>query len=199
MAFLARTCHQTGPMMGHDLAFSGGRLWVVNTLFNSLATIEGSWSFVPQWKPPFILSLEPGDCAHLNGLALGEDGNPAYVTALGESNTVNGWREKKSQGGCLVDVQSGEVILRGLSMPHPPRLYQGLLYFLDSGRGTLNRFDLQTRLAELIAESPGFTCGLDCWEGHAFVELSQIREKAVFGGSCPLKNRGATCGAAWPL
>jgi len=57
------------------------------------------------------------------------------VTALGETDTENGWREHKATGGCLVHVPSGEVVLRGLSMPHSPRLYQGQLYLLDSGRG----------------------------------------------------------------
>jgi uncharacterized protein (TIGR03032 family) len=73
-------------------------------------------------------------------------------------------------------------------MPHSPRLYQGNLYFLNSGYGTLNRWHPQTGSTEIIAELPGFTRGLDCWEGHAFVGLSQIRETAVFGG-LPLDER----------
>ena len=47
IAFLARSCHHTGPLMGHDLAWCGDRLWLVSTLFNGLVTIEGDWSFVP--------------------------------------------------------------------------------------------------------------------------------------------------------
>ncbi len=33
-----------------------------------------------------------------------------------------------------------------------------------------------------IAVLPGFTRGLDCFAGYAFVGMSQIRESAVFGG-----------------
>jgi uncharacterized protein (TIGR03032 family) len=131
IAFLARSCHHSGPLMGHDLAWGGDRLWLVNTLFNGLVTIEGDWSFVPQWQPPFISGWAAGDRCHLNGLALAEDGSaPAYVTALGETDTENGWREDKATGGCLIHVPSGEVVLRWLSMPHSPRLYQGQLYLL---------------------------------------------------------------------
>ena len=43
IAFLARSCHHSGPLMGHDLAWANGRLWLVNTLFNGLVTIEGHW------------------------------------------------------------------------------------------------------------------------------------------------------------
>ena len=183
IAFLARSAHHSGPVMGHDLAWAGGRLWLVNTLFNGLVTIEGDWSFVPQWQPPFISGWELGDRCHLNGLAMAEDGSaPAYVTALGETDTENGWREHKATGGCLIHVPTGEVILRGLSMPHSPRLYNGQLYMLDSGHGTLIRVDPLTGERSTVAALPGFTRGLDCFGGHAFVGLSQIRETAVFGG-----------------
>lgn len=189
IAFLARSCHHSGPVMGHDLAWCGNRLWLVNTLFNGLVTIEGNWSFVPQWQPPFISGWELGDRCHLNGLAIAEDGSaPAYVTVLGETDTENGWREHKASGGCLIHVPSGETVLRGLSMPHSPRLYQGQLYLLDSGHGTLIRLDPISGERSTVAALPGFTRGLDCFAGHAFVGLSQIRETAVFGG-LPIEER----------
>jgi hypothetical protein len=115
IAFLARSCHHSGPLMGHGLAWGSDRLWLVSTLFNGLVTIKGDWSFLPQWQPPFISGWAAGDRCHLNGLALAEDGSaPAYVTALGETDTENGWREHKTTGGCLIQVPSGPVVLRGL-------------------------------------------------------------------------------------
>ncbi len=198
IAFLARSAHHTGPLMGHDLAWGNSRLWLVNTLFNGLVTIEGDWSFVPQWQPPFISGWAAGDRCHLNGLALAEDGSgPAWVTVLGESNTENGWREQKASGGCLIHVSTGEIVLRGLAMPHSPRLYQGQLYLLDSGNGSLIRFDPLAGQPSTIATLPGFTRGLDCFAGYAFVGLSQARETAVFSG-LPLQNTGQElrCGLA---
>ena len=183
IAFLARSCHQSGRVMGHDLAWGNGRLWLVNTLFNGLVTIEGNWSFVPQWQPSFISGWAAGDRCHLNGLAFKEDGSgPAYVTVLGETDVENGWRDNKASGGCLIHVSSGEVVLRGLSMPHSPRLYQDQLYVLDSGHGALLRVDPKSGTRSTVAHLPGFTRGLDCFAGYAFVGLSQIRETAVFGG-----------------
>ena len=183
IAFLARSCHRSGPVMGHDLAWGNGRLWLVNTLFNGLVTIEGNWSFVPQWKPPFISGWAAGDRCHLNGLALKEDGSaPAFVTALGETDTERGWRDNKASGGCLIHVPSGEAVVRGLSMPHSPRLYKDQLYVLNSGHGALLRVDPKSGEHKTLAHLPGFTRGLDCFAGYAFVGLSQIRETAVFGG-----------------
>jgi uncharacterized protein (TIGR03032 family) len=183
IAFLSRSAHHCGPVMGHDIAWCGDRLWLVNTLFNCLCTVEAPWSFVPRWHPPFISAIAPGDRCHLNGLAVSEDGTaPAYVTVLAASDVERGWRERKRDGGCLIDVRSGATLLEGLSMPHSPRLYRGQLYLLDSGHGRLLRCDPITGSSEVVATLPGFTRGLDCFAGHAVVGLSRIRETAVFGG-----------------
>ncbi len=199
IAFLARSAHYSGLIMGHDLAWCGNQLWGVNTLFNCLCTFEAPWSFVPRWRPGFISALQPGDRCHLNGLAVSGDGSaPAYVTALGESDSENGWRDTKATGGCLIEVASGDVVLRGLSMPHSPRLHRGNLYLLDSGHGQLLRCDPATAETQVICELPGFTRGLDCFGDVAVVGLSRIRETAVFGG-LPLQERRGDelrCGVA---
>jgi uncharacterized protein (TIGR03032 family) len=201
IAFLARSCHHTGPVLGHELAWCDGKLWLVNTLFNGLVSIEGTWSFVPQWQPPFISGWIAGDRCHLNGVAINPDGSaPGFATALGECATEEGWRANKSSGGCLMDVSSGEIVLRGLAMPHSPRLYNGELYLLDSGRGRLIRVRKSSGESHTVAELPGFTRGLDCFGGYAFIGLSQIRETAVFGG-LPLhekqeQGRELRCGLA---
>jgi uncharacterized protein (TIGR03032 family) len=198
IAFLARSAHHTGPLMGHDLAWGDGRLWLVNTLFNGLVTVDGDWSFIPQWQPPFISGWAAGDRCHINGLALAPDGSgPAWVTALGETDVVYGWRQHKASGGCLIHVPSGQVILRGLAMPHSPRLYNDQLYLLESGRGTLVRVDPLTSQITTIATLRGFTRGLDCFAGYAFIGLSLIRESAIFGG-LPLQNSAneLSCGVS---
>ena len=38
------------PIMGHDLAWAGGELWVANTGFSCLAVIQPNFSFVPRWR-----------------------------------------------------------------------------------------------------------------------------------------------------
>src|SRR2546430_15316615 len=110
------------------------------------------------------------------------DGRPRYVTALGETDEAAGWRADKARGGILMDVASGEVLARGLSMPHSPRWYAGRLWICESGAGTLGFVDPSTGRYEPIAEGPGFTRGLDFAGGLAFVGLSPVREGAGFSG-----------------
>ena len=57
---------------------------------------------------PLISAIAPGDRCHLNGLAVSEDGKAtAYVTALAPCDVERGWRERKRDGGCLIDLRSG--------------------------------------------------------------------------------------------
>jgi uncharacterized protein (TIGR03032 family) len=160
---------------------AGGELWVVNTRFSCLCTIDGSASFAPRWRPPFVSALEPTDRCHLNGLGM-VDGRPRYVTALGETDTPAGWRANKARGGIVMDVTSGEAITRGLSMPHSPRWYAGRLWVCESGAGSFVYIDMTSCKYMPIAEVPGFTRGIDFAGNLAFVGLSQVRESAVFSG-----------------
>jgi uncharacterized protein (TIGR03032 family) len=195
--FLPRSSHVTGNVLIHEMAYgAGGQLWFVNTRFSCLATLDPESSFVPRWRPPFVTELEPSDRCHLNGLGM-VDGKPRYVTALGETNAMAGWRPTKATGGILMDVDSGAILCRGLSMPHSPRWYGGRLWVCESGSGTVGYVDRNTGRYEAVAAVPGFTRGLDFAGDLAFVGLSQVRESAVFSG-IPITERLApqerTCG-----
>ena len=179
--FMPRTIHFTGDVQMHEMAWSGDELWFVNTRFSCLCTRSSTYNFVPRWRPSFISALAPEDRCHLNGLGM-MDGKPRYATALGRTDTPAGWRENKKDGGVLIDIDSNEVIVAGLSMPHSPRWHNGQLWVLDSGSGSIGVVDRRTGRYQPIAEMPGFTRGLDFHGRYAFIGLSQVRESAVFSG-----------------
>ena len=193
--FLPRRIHVTGDIDIHELAWDAkNELWVVNTRFCCLCTLDVDHSFHPRWRPPFVSALAPEDRCHLNGLAM-VDGRPKYVTALGTTDTAGGWRANKARGGILMDIETNEILLDGLSMPHSPRWYRDQLWVLESGEGTLAAIDLKTRTWRAVAQVPGFTRGIDFVGPLAFIGLSQVRESAVFSG-IPLVQRlkERTCG-----
>jgi uncharacterized protein (TIGR03032 family) len=193
--YLPRSIHVTGDIDIHELAWSGaGDLWIVNTRFSSLCTLDEDHSFVPRWRPPFVTALAPEDRCHLNGLEM-VDGAPGWVTCHGATDAAAGWRDGKAKGGVLVDVRTGDVVLRELSMPHSPRVHGGHLWVLESGEGTLAVVDPKARTRRAIASLPGFTRGLAFAGPIAFVGLSKVRESAVFSG-IPLVERIAerVCG-----
>jgi len=178
--FVPRRQHLTGDIRVHEIAWVGDELWVANTRFSCLASLDGLHSFTPRWQPSFISALEPTDRCHLNGLTV-VDGRVRYVSCLAATDTAGGWREHKADGGLIIDVVSGDIVATGLSMPHSPRWYQNRLWVLESGRGTLSQIDPATGRALPFAELPGFVRGLAFHGPHAFIGLSQVRE-GVFGG-----------------
>ena len=213
--FLPRRSNCTGDIQIHEMAWQRRdehqtpesqtiddcELVFVNTSFSCLAIRSDVNSFEPIWRPKFIKQLLPGDNCHLNGLAM-RDGRPAFVTAFGERDEPGAWRENKRDGGLLIDVESQEIVARGLSMPHSPRWYNGQLWVLQSGDGSIGTVDLATGKYVSVARFPGFTRGLSFLGPLAFVGLSQVRESAVFSG-IPLVERlkeaeDRTCGI-WVL
>src|SRR5882757_7478493 len=133
--YVPRETFVTGELDAHDVGvLKDGRVVFVNTLYNCLATTSERHSFTPLWKPPFISKIVKEDRCHLNGLAMA-DGVPRYVTAVSKSDTIDGWRDRRASGGVVVDVQTGEIVIGGLSMPHSPRIYRDRLWLLNSGTG----------------------------------------------------------------
>jgi tetratricopeptide (TPR) repeat protein len=175
---------------------SAHELWVVNTLFSCLATLDDRHSFVPRWRPKFISGLAAEDRCHLNGLAI-QDDRPKYVTAMSETNLPQGWRPTKVTSGCVIDVASGEAITRGLAMPHSPRLAGGRLWVLNSGLGNISFVEPASGRIEAVEQVPGYTRGLAFHGPLAFVGLSRIRETSTFGG-VPIAERRdeLRCGVA---
>lgn len=171
-----RNAQTTGDLDIHEVGVdSQGRVIFVNTKYSCLATLDASASFRPIWKPPFVSKLAPEDRCHLNGLAMA-DGKPRYVTAVSRSDIVNGWRERRHEGGVLIDVADDRIVTDQLSMPHSPRLADGALWALDSGRGQIIRIDPQSGAKTDIAFCPGFLRGMSIHRGHALVTVSKPRD-----------------------
>lgn len=180
--YVPQLAYTTGDIDAHDVGVDGaGRPIFVNTLFSCLAAPSEAKSFRPLWQPPFVSRLLPEDRCHLNGLAM-ENGAPRYVTAVGETDVADGWREKRVHGGVVIDVAANAIVARGLSMPHSPRLYQGKLWLLNSGTGEFGFVDPARGTFEAIAFCPGYLRGLWFHGSFAIVGLSQPRENKTFAG-----------------
>lgn len=180
--YAPRFSYVTGDLDIHDIGLTQeGDPVFVNTLFNCLATPSRRQSFVPGWRPAFISRLEAEDRCHLNGLAM-RDGAPAYVTATSTSDTYDGWRTQREEGGVVIDVATGEIITRGLSMPHSPRWYRDRLWVLNSGQGEFGWIDMTTGKFEPVAFCPGYLRGLAFLGDHAVIGLSLPRDNKTFAG-----------------
>jgi uncharacterized protein (TIGR03032 family) len=171
--FVPREGRVTGDLDVHDIAVGevgGGQRGpiFVSTAYNCLATTSAHASFRPLWRPPFISELIAEDRCHLNGLAMDRD-RPAYVTAVSRSDVADGWRERRRDGGVIVDVSTGRIVAQGLSMPH-------------SGRGEFGWVDLDTGAFTAVTFCPGYARGLGFVGRHAVIGLSRPRRNQTFEG-----------------
>lgn len=182
--YVPRMVHVTGNLDAHDVGVGedGGPIFV-NTRFNCLATVSPRHSFDPVWRPPFISALVDEDRCHLNGLAM-QDGKPRYVTAVSRSDTIDGWRDRRADGGIVIDVETGDIVCDGLSMPHSPRLHGGELWLHNSGSGELGvvKFDGAGKgRFEPRVFCPGFLRGLAFHGNLALVGLLKPRYRRFEG------------------
>ena len=140
-----------------------------------------------------VIVVEPAHENYVPAISFA-GGVPRYVTAVSRSDTIDGWRDRRASGGVVIDVQSGQVVCEGLSMPHSPRLFDGRLWVLSSGTGELGQvvFDEagQGRF-EPRAFCPGFVRGLAIVGNLAFVGLSKPRYKRFEGLPLDQKLRDA--------
>lgn len=194
--FITRSTHYTGMINIHDIEWGHKGLWAVNSSFSCLCTIDPSYSFIPQWKPPFIDQLRPEDRCHLNGMTLC-DGEPAYVTTFSQFENAKQWRDSDKRTGTLIDVKRNEVVVSGLSMPHSPRWHNGKVYFCHSGVGQVTCYHPDTGETEVIAELPGFTRGIDIYGSLMFVGLSRRRNSDVSAPALIDEKEGETCSGIW--
>lgn len=191
--FLPRATYYTGHVDLHDLEWSGDELLAVNTRFSCLAKIDTNYSFTPIWKPYFISKLTPDDRCHLNGMAL-DQGKPKYVSALGKTDTAEGWRPDKAHGGVIMDVEKNEIVIDELAMPHSPRIYDGALYCLLSALGQLIKIDVAKGSYEVKHQFEGYVRGMAKHGDYLFIGLSKIRKKSSSFGDLPIAEKSLKCG-----
>jgi len=176
--FMPRATYNTGTVDIHDINFGQrGEIYAVNTLFSAIVTIDDNYNFTPYWQPKFIDKLVAEDRCHLNGMAM-QNGKPKYATAFNEGNTRQSWRENVTKTGVIFDVETGEVVIRDLPMPHSPRIYNGELYVLLSATGELARINTEAGTYEVAAKIGGFVRGMDLHGEHLFVGLSKLRKNS---------------------
>jgi uncharacterized protein (TIGR03032 family) len=106
---------------------------------------------------------------------------PSPLKACSQSDVVDGWRDCRESGGCVIDVANNEIVADGLAMPHSPRWHRNELWVLNSGHGYFGRVDLKTGRFEPITFCPGYARGLAFHGNYAIVGTSRPREMTFQG------------------
>ncbi|MCC5638816.1 TIGR03032 family protein [Nostoc sp. CHAB 5844] len=172
--YIPRIGYTTGDLGIQDLAVESenNRIVFVSSLLNCVATVNDRYSCTPLWKPKFISHLVNENRCQLNGLAM-VNGKPRYVTAYSQSDMVHSWQQTWQNNGCVVDIQSDEVVATGLSMPHSPRFYQDKLWLLNAGTREFGYINIYSGKFQAVTLCSGWLRGLAFVGDYAIVGLSK--------------------------
>jgi uncharacterized protein (TIGR03032 family) len=180
--FVARTSQFLGALSPHDVAIADD-IYFVSSRYSCVAAPSSIHSFSLEWLPSFVTEVVPEDRCHLNGLAV-ENGELAYATAFGVSNSIDGWRDGRVGGGVALSIRTGEIVCEGLTMPHSPRVHDDRLWLLNSGAGQLGCVRTASSgvgIFEVVASVPGFARGLALVGPFAFCGVSRSRHESFAG------------------
>lgn len=182
--YIPRLVKLCGAVSARDMSFGrNGHVYIASATYSSVLEIDplNMESFARVWNPPHITYVSREDRCHLNGICMIK-GYPRIASMVDvTSNEREGWRAHRGEGA-LVDMVTNKTLVSGLAMPHSPRWHQGGIWFCDSARGLLKRYDPHSGKVETLGTAlPGFARGLDFYGNLAFVAVSKVRDTASLG------------------
>ncbi|MFT5640204.1 MAG: hypothetical protein ACI9A7_000301 [Cyclobacteriaceae bacterium] len=191
--YIPQSKFNTGIVDTHEIAWADKELLITNTAFSCISKMSHRHHFEEYWKPSFIQDLAPEDRCHLNGVAF-VDKKPKYVTMFAESNEPKGWRSLPYNSGILMDVDTGEILLRGLALPHSPVFHNGNVYFLLSGTGDVMCYNVEKKEANRLSHFNAFVRGMEVIGDLIFLGMSKIRKDSQFFSQLPITPEESFCG-----
>ena len=173
--YVPRTARTTGQALPVDVTVLADGTPVFCSLnLSCIAVLHPRLGLTPIWAPRFVSAIVPEMRCYLSGLATRDD-HPAFVTCAAAIDTERGWREQRRDGGVVLDVDTNEIVARGLCLPHSPRWHDKQLWVTQAGTGEVGIIDLADGRFETVARLDAFVRGLCFVDKFAVVGASGSR------------------------
>lgn len=156
----------------HSLLWRGDELIAVSTGSNRVLTLDVTGRTLRRWNAPNVAGM--GDCWHLNSLVA--VGDRLLVSAFGKFDEVRGWSRPDALDGAgiVLDLETGETVLEGLSAPHDPTWLGDGWLLCNSFTGELCRLDVAGVIISSV-QLNGWTRGILIDGDVAYVGVSSHR------------------------
>ncbi|HST44760.1 MAG TPA: glycosyltransferase [Luteimonas sp.] len=154
----------------HDVVHHAGRLYVVATETNTLFELDAT-TFVEQRR--WTLPGEP-DAQHLNSVCVHE--GRILVSRFGGFAEHRGYKGRTRGAGEVVDIETGEVVVRGLSQPHSLHSIDGRLWLCNSEAHAVHVY--RDFVLEHEIAMGGYARGLAFGRDRFYVGISRSRNEA---------------------
>lgn len=154
----------------HDVLLDGGRLYVVATETNTLFELDAvTYAELRRWTLP-----GEADSQHLNSVCI-HDGR-VLVSRFGDFDRHRGYKGRTRGAGQVLDVETGEIVVGGLSQAHSLTSMGGLLWLCDSEAHRVCAYR-DFVLAQEIHVG-GYARGLAFGDTRLYVGISRSRNEA---------------------
>jgi GT2 family glycosyltransferase/glycosyltransferase involved in cell wall biosynthesis len=156
----------------HDALWHDGVLYLVATQTNTVSAFDAELRETRRW----VFEGEP-DSQHINSVCVHE--GRLLASRFGDFRQHRAYKGQTRGAGQVFDVNTGEVILQGLSQPHSLRSRDGLLWLCDSESGRILAY-CGSRLVREFAVG-GYARGLMFTDDCMLVGLSRSRNATQAG------------------
>jgi uncharacterized protein (TIGR03032 family) len=191
--FLPQASFNTGILDTHEIGWFDKKLWIVNTMFSNLASMDDGVHFKKEWQPQFITEMMPEDRCHLNGLCF-ENGKPQYVTCFSDTDHAHGWKDVGYEQGKLINIDTNEIEMDGLAMPHSPIIIGDDIYIIQSATGEVLKHNRKTKERTVLNQFNTFLRGMEIYGDYIFIGASKIREGSTSFKNLPIDPEDSFCG-----
>ncbi|MBJ6978553.1 MULTISPECIES: glycosyltransferase [unclassified Luteimonas] len=150
----------------HDVLWHDGRVYVVATQLNAVFEFDHAFTELRHWAQP-----GEEDAQHVNSCCVHQ--GRLLASRFGTFHAHRGYKGATRGAGEVYDVETGEVMLRGLSQPHSLLSDGDRVWLCDSEARTLRCY----RGFEAAGAWPldGYVRGLAIADGVLYVGLSRSR------------------------
>jgi hypothetical protein len=152
----------------HDIIGFDGRLFIVSTGTNEIFELSADRLEILSR----VRMKGKGDAWHLNCLEIYR--NRLIVSAFGKFRRHRGYKNKTRGAGIVFDYESGDVLFKGFSQPHSPRIIDGALFICNSEEKTVRRIDTTTG-ETTIFEFENYTRGIAAIDNVIYIGISSSR------------------------
>jgi O-antigen biosynthesis protein len=156
----------------HDVIASNGFFYVVGTTQNEVVKFDANGRELRRWRMP-----GEDDSQHLNCLAVW-NGKVVY-SAFGEFAEHRGYKGNTLEQGFVKDLETGDLLIRGLSQPHSVLQHGHNLLIANSEMKELCEFSTEGLLVR-SKNLGGYTRGVWVRRNVIYVGLSRSRNIDAF-------------------
>jgi len=150
----------------HDVHWHEDRIHVVATQINTVFELDSAFAELRHWTLP-----GEEDSQHLNSFCV--HGGRLLASRFGTFRAHRGYKGLTRGAGEVIDVETGEVLIAGLSQPHSLVSHQGELWLCDSEARTLRCYRDFVQVASYPLD--GYVRGLAFAGDSVHVGLSRSR------------------------